>query len=159
MCVFFIYLFTVNVVVRYDHTNGHSELVIDRVSKDDSGTYTCLAQNSVGTIKSLGFVHVKGKSTLPRIILMLLHLTLAAHSSSVSPEPPIIDGDLHSNRIEPLGGNAVLNCEVRGDPPPTIQWSKNGINIQISNRIRQLDNGSLAIYGTVVGKHIHFNNP
>lgn len=68
----------------------------------------------------------------------------------MTPEPPIIDGDLHSNRIEPLGGNAILNCEVRGDPLPTIQWSKSGINIRISNRIRQLDNGSLAIYGTVV---------
>lgn len=41
--------------------NGHSELVIDRVSKDDSGTYTCIAENNVGTIKSLGFVYVKGK--------------------------------------------------------------------------------------------------
>ncbi|XP_076007425.1 hemicentin-1 [Genypterus blacodes] len=109
--------------VHYDHMNGHSELVIDRVSKDDSGTYSCVAENSVGAIKSLAFVYVK--------------------------EPPIIDGDLHSNRIEPLGGNAILNCEVRGDPLPTIQWSKNGINIHISNRIRQLDNGSLAIYGTV----------
>ncbi|XP_053178575.1 hemicentin-1 [Scomber japonicus] len=109
--------------VHYDHMNGHSELVIERVSKDDSGTYTCVAENSIGTIKSLGFVYVK--------------------------EPPIIDGDLHSNRIEPLGGNAILNCEVRGDPLPTIQWSKSGINIHISNRIRQLDNGSLAIYGTV----------
>ncbi|XP_071342317.1 hemicentin-1 isoform X2 [Trachinotus anak] len=109
--------------VHYDHMNSRSELVIERVSKEDSGTYTCVAENSVGTIKSLGFVYVK--------------------------EPPIIDGDLHSNRIEPLGGNAILNCEVRGDPLPTIQWSKNGINIQINNRIRQLDNGSLAIYGTV----------
>ncbi|KAE8293962.1 Hemicentin-1 Fibulin-6 [Larimichthys crocea] len=109
--------------VHYDHMNGNSELVIDRVSKDDSGTYTCVAENNVGTIKSLGFVYVK--------------------------EPPIIDGDLHSNRIEPLGGNAILNCEVRGDPLPTIRWSKNGINIKISNRIRQMDNGSLAIYGTV----------
>lgn len=72
----------------------------------------------------------------------------------MTPEPPIIDGDLHSKRIEPLGGNAILNCEVRGDPLPKIQWSKSGINIQISNRIRQLDNGSLAIYGTVVGKHL-----
>ncbi|XP_033937393.1 hemicentin-1 [Pseudochaenichthys georgianus] len=109
--------------VHYDHMNGHSEMVIERVSKDDSGTYTCLAENSVGTIKSLAFVYVK--------------------------EPPIIDGEHHSNRIEPLGGNAILNCEVRGDPLPTIRWSKGGINISISNRIRQLQNGSLAIYGTV----------
>lgn len=45
--------------------NGHSELVIDRVSKDDSGTYTCIAENNVGTIKSLGFVYVKGKLFAP----------------------------------------------------------------------------------------------
>uniref|UniRef100_A0A8C1GCZ4 Hemicentin-1 n=1 Tax=Cyprinus carpio TaxID=7962 RepID=A0A8C1GCZ4_CYPCA len=108
---------------QYDHVNGHSELVIERVSKDDSGTYSCVAENSVGSIKSLGFVYVK--------------------------EPPIIDGDVHLNRIEPLGGNAILNCGVRGDPLPTIQWRKKGVNVQISNRIRQLDNGSLAIYGTV----------
>ncbi|XP_066533975.1 hemicentin-1 [Hoplias malabaricus] len=107
----------------YDHVNGHSELVIEHVSKDDAGTYSCVAENRVGSIKSLGFVYVK--------------------------EPPIIDGDVHSNHIEPLGGNAILNCEVRGDPLPTIQWSKKGIIVQISNRIRQLDNGSLAIYGTV----------
>ncbi|XP_049335709.1 hemicentin-1 isoform X1 [Astyanax mexicanus] len=107
----------------YDHVNGHSELVIEHVSKDDAGTYSCVAENHMGSIKSVGFVYVK--------------------------EPPIIDGDVHSNHIEPLGGNAILNCEVRGDPLPTIQWSKNGVNIQISNRIRQLDNGSLAIYGTV----------
>ncbi|KAG5850585.1 hypothetical protein ANANG_G00084020 [Anguilla anguilla] len=118
------WVFNNNIIpAHYDHVNGHSELVIERVSKDDSGTYSCIAQNRVGTIKSLGFVYVK--------------------------EPPIIDGDFHSNRIEPLGGNAILNCEVRGDPLPTIQWSKKGVNVQISNRIRQLDNGSLAIYGTV----------
>lgn len=45
--------------------NGHSELVIDRVSKEDSGTYTCIAENNVGTIKSLGFVYVKGKLFAP----------------------------------------------------------------------------------------------
>lgn len=83
----------------------------------------------------------------------LFHICCTEPAFICSPEPPIIDGDPHSNRIEPLGGNAILNCEVRGDPLPTIQWSKNGINIHISNRIRQLDNGSLAIYGTVVRPH------
>ncbi|OPJ77524.1 hemicentin-1 isoform B [Patagioenas fasciata monilis] len=108
---------------QYDDVNGHSELVIERVSKDDSGTYVCRAENTVGSIKAIGFVYVK--------------------------EPPVFKGDYHSSRIEPLGGNAMLNCEVRGDPPPTIQWSKKGVGVQISNRIQQLNNGSLAIYGTV----------
>ncbi|XP_029473326.1 LOW QUALITY PROTEIN: hemicentin-1 [Rhinatrema bivittatum] len=108
---------------KFDSVNGHSELIIERASKDDSGTYVCMAENSVGSIKAIGFVYVK--------------------------EPPVFNGDLNANRIEPLGGNAILNCEVQGDPPPMIQWSKKGVGIQISNRIRQLNNGSLAIYGTV----------
>lgn len=58
----------VDALVHYDHMNGHSELVIERVSKDDSGTYTCVAKNSVGTIKSLGFVYVKGETTLTRVL-------------------------------------------------------------------------------------------
>ena len=45
--------------------NGHSELGVERVSKDDSGTYSCVAENSVGSIKSLGFVYVKGATSLP----------------------------------------------------------------------------------------------
>ncbi|NXU50379.1 HMCN1 protein, partial [Turnix velox] len=119
-----VWTFNNNIIpAKYDDVNGHSELVIERVSKDDSGTYVCTAENSVGSIKAIGFVYVK--------------------------EPPVFQGDYHSSRIEPLGGNAVLNCEVRGDPPPTIQWSKKGVGVQISNRIRQLNNGSLAIYGTV----------
>nr|XP_033816119.1 hemicentin-1 isoform X1 [Geotrypetes seraphini] len=108
---------------QFDNVNGQSELVIERASKEDSGTYICMAENSAGSIKAIGFVYVK--------------------------EPPVFNGDLHANRIEPLGGNTVLNCDVQGDPPPMIQWSKKGVGIQISNRIRQLNNGSLAIYGTV----------
>lgn len=45
---------------QYDDVNGHSELVIERVSKDDSGTYVCTAENTVGSIKAIGFVYVKG---------------------------------------------------------------------------------------------------
>ncbi|XP_067391212.1 hemicentin-1 isoform X2 [Emydura macquarii macquarii] len=115
--------FNNNIVpVKLDNANGHSELVIERVSKDDSGTYVCTAENIVGSIRAVGSVHVK--------------------------EPPVFRGDYHSSWIEPLGGNAILNCEVIGDPPPKIQWSKKGVGVQISSRIRQLSNGSLAIYST-----------
>ncbi|XP_021098568.1 hemicentin-1 [Heterocephalus glaber] len=108
---------------HFDSVNGRSELVIEKVSKENSGTYVCTAENSAGFVKAIGFVYVK--------------------------EPPVFKGDYPSNWIEPLGGNAVLNCEVKGDPAPTIQWSRKGMDIEISHRIRQLGNGSLAIYGTV----------
>lgn len=45
---------------QYDNVNGHSELLIERVSKEDSGTYVCSAENTVGSIKAIGFVYVKG---------------------------------------------------------------------------------------------------
>lgn len=61
MCFLSVFL---SAVVQYTNMKGHSELVIERVSKKDAGTYTCVAENRVGTIKSLGFVHVKGKSLL-----------------------------------------------------------------------------------------------
>ncbi|CAM9592142.1 unnamed protein product [Lampetra fluviatilis] len=103
--------------------SGRSELVVDGVSKSDGGTYTCTATSAVGSVRALGSVYVK--------------------------EPPIFDGDVITNRIEPLGGNAILNCEVRGDPAPVIRWNKQGVPVTVGNRVRQLSNGSLAIYGTV----------
>ncbi|XP_073903349.1 hemicentin-1 isoform X3 [Castor canadensis] len=116
--------FNNNIIPAYfDSVSGFSELVIEKVSKEDSGTYVCTAENSVGFVKAIGFVYVK--------------------------EPPVFKGDYPSNWIEPLGGNAVLNCEVKGEPAPTIHWSRRGVDVEISHRIRQLGNGSLAIYGTV----------
>ncbi|XP_064420214.1 hemicentin-2 [Latimeria chalumnae] len=102
---------------------GQSSLVIERVSKDDAGTYICTAENSVGVIKAIGFVHIKAA--------------------------PVLHGDINSYLTEPLGGNAILNCEALGDPAPTIQWDKNGLPVHISSRVHQLTNGSLLIYSTV----------
>lgn len=121
--------------------------MIERVTKEDSGTYACVAENRVGTIRSLGFVSVLGEESQPfdgsRAIRTLECLCLSA-------EPPTVDGDLHSSWVQPLGGTAILNCEARGDPTPTVRWNRNGIRINAGNRVRQLSNGSLAIYGTVV---------
>lgn len=49
------------VSAHFDSVNGHSELVIERVSKEDSGTYVCTAENSIGFVKAIGFVYVKGR--------------------------------------------------------------------------------------------------
>ena len=46
---------------HHDHM-GRSELVRERVTKEDSGSYTCVAENTAGTIKAVAFVYVKGAS-------------------------------------------------------------------------------------------------
>ncbi|XP_072421818.1 hemicentin-1-like isoform X1 [Chiloscyllium punctatum] len=102
---------------------GRSELIIEKVSKEHSGTYVCTAESDVGMIKAVGFVYVK--------------------------EAPVLHGEVTAYQTEPLGGNVVLNCDAHGDPAPSINWNKNGRPLTVSNRIRQMNNGSLAIYGTV----------
>ncbi|KAK1804810.1 hypothetical protein P4O66_003652 [Electrophorus voltai] len=134
---------------------------------NDAGRYVCTATNLAGSNSLEMSLTVLVPPTIrggePELWVVENTMFTVAHRSMPSglsskpvylllwstPEPPIIDGDAHLNHTEPLGGNVILNCEVRGDPPPTIQWSKNGISIQISDRIRQLANGSLAFYSTV----------
>ncbi|XP_069772736.1 hemicentin-1-like [Narcine bancroftii] len=111
------------VSVRAPQTEGLSELMIENVSKEDSGTYVCTAENVVGVIRAIGFVYVK--------------------------EAPVLWGAISEYQMEPLGGNVILNCDARGDPVPSINWNKNGSPLAVSNRIWQMDNGSLAIYRTV----------
>ncbi|EMP34679.1 Hemicentin-2 [Chelonia mydas] len=103
--------------------SGQSTLQREAVTKEDSGTYTCVAENGVGSVKAIAFVYVK--------------------------EAPVLRGEVSAYQVEPLGGNALLNCEAHSDPAPVIHWNKNGLPLLGSPHLRQLQNGSLAIYGTV----------
>lgn len=68
------------------------------------------------------------------------------------PEAPVLWGEVSAYQMEPLGGNVILSCDARGDPVPSINWNKDGSPLTVSNRIRQMNNGSLAIYRTVVSQ-------
>ncbi|XP_023961842.2 hemicentin-2 isoform X1 [Chrysemys picta bellii] len=107
--------------------SGQSTLQREAVTREDTGTYACVAENGVGSVKAVAFVYVKG--------------TLA--------EAPVLRGEVSAYQVEPLGGNALLNCEAHSDPAPVIHWNKNGLPVLGSPHLRQLQNGSLAIYGTV----------
>lgn len=39
---------------------GRSSLLIENMTTSDAGTYVCVAQNSVGSIRALSFVRVRG---------------------------------------------------------------------------------------------------
>ncbi|KAJ8413768.1 hypothetical protein AAFF_G00063660 [Aldrovandia affinis] len=101
---------------------GRSMLVIENVTLSEAGTYVCKADNSVGTIRALSFVRVR--------------------------EPPVISGEAHSSQTVPLGGTALLDCMVRGDPTPTLRWLRDGRPLVSSLRLHSMHNGSLAIYST-----------
>lgn len=48
-------------------------------------------------------------------------------------------------QVERPGGDVLLDCDARGHPAPFIRWSKDGVPVVGSRRLRQLQNGSLAI--------------
>jgi len=55
------------------------------------------------------------------------------------------------NQAVSISERVQLDCPVvGGDPPPMILWTKNDQPVEISGRIQQLANGSLAIYDSSV---------
>uniref|UniRef100_H0VN85 Hemicentin 2 n=1 Tax=Cavia porcellus TaxID=10141 RepID=H0VN85_CAVPO len=100
--------------------DGGSTLQRAAVTRKDSGTYVCWAENRVGRVQAVSFVHVK--------------------------EAPVLQGEPFSRLVEPVGGSIQLDCLVRGDPAPNIRWTKDGLPLWDS-RLR-IQNGSLTIHRT-----------
>ncbi|XP_012576655.1 PREDICTED: hemicentin-2 [Condylura cristata] len=102
--------------------DGGSTLQRVAVTREDSGTYVCWAENRVGRVQALSFVHVK--------------------------EPPVLQGEAFSYLVEPVGGSIRLDCVVRGDPAPDIRWLKDGLPLRGGRLRHRLQNGSLTIRRT-----------
>lgn len=43
--------------------SGRSSVIIENVTVSDGGTYVCIAENTVGSIRALSFVRVRGMHT------------------------------------------------------------------------------------------------
>lgn len=76
-----------------------------------------------------------------RVPLILDYFTVCSHSSLM---PLVVSDDnlpLGFPRIEQhpqqkaveRGRNAVITCQVSGNPPPTITWFKNNVPMDMSN--------------------------
>ncbi|XP_047380794.1 hemicentin-2 [Sciurus carolinensis] len=102
--------------------DGGSTLQRVAVTKEDSGTYACWAENRVGRVRAVSFVHVK--------------------------EAPVLQGEAFSYLVEPVGGSVRLDCVVHGDPAPDIRWTKDGLPLTGSRPHHWLQNGSLTIRRT-----------
>ncbi|KAM9519817.1 roundabout homolog 3 [Guaruba guarouba] len=74
-------------------------LRIVRLRPEDEGTYTCVADNSVGRSEASG--------------------TLMVHVP-----PQLVTGP--RNQVVPLGRNVTFQCQSRGNPPPAVFWQKEG---------------------------------
>ncbi|KAK5871231.1 hypothetical protein PBY51_004123 [Eleginops maclovinus] len=99
---------------------GRSSLIIENVTMTEAGTYVCIADNSVGSIRALSFVRIR--------------------------EPPVLKGEAHTSQMVIQGGSAMLDCPVHGDPSPILHWLRDEKPMLRSIRMQALHNGSLVIY-------------
>ncbi|XP_039728855.1 roundabout homolog 3-like [Pteropus medius] len=86
---------------RYEIRSDHS-LWIGRVSAEDEGTYTCVAENSVGRVEASG-------------------------SLSVHVPPQLVTQP--QDQMAAPGENVTFQCETKGNPPPAIFWQKEGSQV------------------------------
>nr|XP_056716009.1 roundabout homolog 3 isoform X9 [Euleptes europaea] len=77
-------------------------LRISRVSAEDEGTYTCVAENSVGKSEASG-------------------------SLSVHVPPQLVTRP--RDQIVAQGRTVTFQCETKGNPPPAVFWQKEGSQI------------------------------
>nr|XP_008534223.1 PREDICTED: LOW QUALITY PROTEIN: roundabout homolog 3 [Equus przewalskii] len=86
---------------RYEIRSDHS-LWIGRVNAEDEGTYTCVAENSVGRAEASG--------------------SLTVHV------PPQLVTQPQDQMAAP-GESVTFQCETKGNPPPAIFWQKEGSQV------------------------------
>ncbi|XP_009865398.1 PREDICTED: brother of CDO [Apaloderma vittatum] len=88
-----------------------SNLLIDPTSEEDSGTYSCTADNGVGEAGA-AFIFYNVQVFEPPEVTMKL-----------------------SQQIIPWGQSAKFTCEVRGNPQPSVMWLRNAIPLSASHRL------------------------
>ncbi|XP_071509422.1 contactin-2-like [Diadema antillarum] len=104
---------------------SEGDLFILSVSKEDEGSYFCVASNEY----------------IPReVTSRSATLTVAVRASITNPP----------NRTEVvLGSELSLDCQAAGDPPPTIVWYRDGRLLTANSRTTTGSNGLLHIRSVV----------
>ncbi|OXB56019.1 hypothetical protein ASZ78_015483 [Callipepla squamata] len=142
-------------------------LRISRVRAEDEGTYTCMAENSVGRSEASGTLIVRASSGAMTIAAVqpadagyylcqaisvagsvLAKALLEVEAAPAEPQPPVIRWGPANLTVLPVGATVQLPCWADGEPPPRVGWLKDGRTVPRSEgRASLLENGTLQISG------------
>nr|XP_054769474.1 hemicentin-1-like [Lytechinus pictus] len=158
---------------RITMTESH-ELIIDRVQEIDSGTYTCVAENSIGSNRLNFYLTVQVAPTFThfpndvelaagnRLELIceavgvpMPDITWLVNGTELIPMPPRII-PVPSDTTLTLGERAILTCATEGDPRPEVTWLKDNRPVALSDSMQQTSDGSLIIAPTAISDAGHY---
>ncbi|XP_071471374.1 myosin light chain kinase, smooth muscle isoform X5 [Marmota flaviventris] len=112
--------------IQYAHSTckaGVAELNVLDALPEDNGTYTCLAENSLGQVSCSAKVIVHEKKSDGKSGLLPL--------SPNQPVAPIFLQGLSDLKVMD-GSQVTMTVQVSGNPPPEVIWLHNGTEIQES---------------------------
>uniref|UniRef100_H3AQ39 BOC cell adhesion associated, onco regulated n=1 Tax=Latimeria chalumnae TaxID=7897 RepID=H3AQ39_LATCH len=89
-----------------------SNLLIDGTTEEDSGTYSCTADNGIGE---------SGAAVIIYSVQVF--------------EPPEVTVRLQQ-QVVPWGQSAKFTCDIRGNPPPSVLWLRNASPVPQGPRYR-----------------------
>uniref|UniRef100_A0A9J8AV57 Protein tyrosine kinase 7a n=1 Tax=Cyprinus carpio carpio TaxID=630221 RepID=A0A9J8AV57_CYPCA len=145
-------------------------LIFSPTRGEDSGTYTCFAQNKAGQRKQELTVTVANGSDVPVWVeqkggtLHFSTVTRADAGNYTCLASNSQQGEIRAvvqltvavyvvfklkpeNTTVYQGHTAVLHCQATGDPPPFIQWKKKDKFLEADkSRFQKMANGSLVIH-------------
>ncbi|XKL67555.1 hypothetical protein PGB90_003046 [Kerria lacca] len=106
---------------------SHRSLIINNVTEEDEGMYTCVAQNVAGEISSTA--------------------SLTVHTPPSFVKVPI-------NQTVGLNGIATFSCLTKGKPSPSVFWTKEGSQVLMFagnayGHFHVLSDGTLKIQGAL----------
>ncbi|XP_065370324.1 muscle M-line assembly protein unc-89 isoform X7 [Calliphora vicina] len=157
-------------IVQIEHLDGICELIINKPTPNDSGNYTCVAQNKLGTQQTSHSVVVDVQQASRRSSNLSGGMTDSETGTKKGGKPPKTkkkddEGDLSyerrsrmpdpspkqqlyfttylSNRYVLAGSKVKLQSVVNG-PSPTMKWTKDEQNVQYGPRIRNMNREGLA---------------
>ena len=98
--------------IRNMSGEGIGQIIIEKISRQDAGTYTCSAKNPVNEVTTSATIKVIPKSTVPK-------------DDSSKPLFTRILGQFYHITEDDL----ILDAHVRGVPKPEIKWYKDGVEL------------------------------
>lgn len=159
-------------IVQIEHLDGICELIINKPTPSDSGKYTCIAQNKLGSQETshsvvVDVVHTSRRSSVLSAIMSESDSQKGSKGErpqrvpkkgkddeggtyerrSRNPEPPprsqlYFDANL-SNRYVAVGSKVKLQALVNG-PNPTLKWQKDEQNLQYGPKLRNMSRDDFA---------------